>query len=190
MEHNFRKLTDYLRSLGTDKVSHSEGNFMGHLIGVYRDLKAWGCEEHLVLAGLFHSIYGTESFQGYCLPWEQRQEVRDLIGERAERLAYVNCLLSRPSLDGSVAAGGPPQLVSRLDGTPIPITDEEYTDLVTLHLCDRLEQVERVGFWDWRRQAWEDMAQRLGGVAQESWSRIYGSAPAPCGDIPTNLPVR
>jgi hypothetical protein len=179
MAHHFRTLTDYLISVGTDKVPHSEVHFLAHLIGVYRDLKAWGCEEHVVLAGLFHSIYGTESFQGFCLPWERRQEVRDLIGERAERLAYVNCLLSRPSLDGSVATGGPPHLVSRLDGTPIPISDDEYTDLITLHLCDRLEQAERVEHWDWRRQAWEDMARRLGGVALESWSRVYGNAPPP-----------
>jgi len=182
MAHHFRTLTDYLISVGTDQVPHSEVHFLAHLIGVYRDLKAWGCEEHVVLAGLFHSIYGTESFQGFCLPWERRQEVRDLIGERAERLAYVNCLLSRPSLDGSVAAGGPPRLVSRLDGTPIPISEDEYTDLITLHLCDRLEQAARVGHWDWRRQAWEDMARRLGGIALESWSRVYGSAPPPAQD--------
>jgi hypothetical protein len=177
MAHDFRKLTDYLRSLGVDKVPHSEGVFLAHLIGVYRDLKEWGVKEHVVLAGLFHSIYGTESFQGFCLPWERRSEIRDLIGERAERLAYVNCLLSRPSLDSSVADGGPPHVVSRLDGTPIPLTPDEYTDLVTLHLCDRLEQAERVGHWDWRRQAWEDMARRLGGVALKNWERVYSSAP-------------
>jgi hypothetical protein len=179
MAHDFRKLTDYLRSLGVDNVPHSKGVFLAHLIGVYRDLKEWGAEEHVALAGLFHSIYGTESFQGFSLPWERRQEVRDLIGERAERLAYVNCLLSRASLDSSVAEGGPPHLVSRLDGTPIPLTEEEYTNLVILHLCDRLEQAERVGHWDWRRQAWEDMAHRLGGVALENWERVYGSAPPP-----------
>jgi len=25
---------------------------------------------------LFHSIYGTEGFQGFCLPYERRDDVR------------------------------------------------------------------------------------------------------------------
>ena len=50
MAHDFRELTDYLRSVGTERVPHSEGYFLAHLIGVYRDLKEWGCEEHVVLA--------------------------------------------------------------------------------------------------------------------------------------------
>ena len=39
---------------------------------------------------MFHSIYGTERFQGFTLPLERRGEISALIGERAERLAYLN----------------------------------------------------------------------------------------------------
>ncbi len=181
MAHEFRKLTDYLRSHGTDHVPHSQVPFLAHLIGVYRDLQEWGCAEHVVLAGLFHSIYGTESFQGFALPLSHRPEIRALIGERAEHLAYVNCMLSRSSLDSSVAEGGPPRVVSRTDGTPLALTEDEFTDLITLHLCDRLEQVHRTDSWDWRRTAWENMARRLGGIALERWHRVYDNAPPPQG---------
>src|SRR5436190_17801280 len=136
MARSFRELTDYLVALGVDKVSHSKTRFLSHLIGVYRDLKEWGCPEHLALAGLFHSIYGTEAFQGFSLPLDRRAEVRELIGERAERLAYVNCALTRESLDASVAASGPPRLWDRFEDRPLELTDEEFTDLITLHLCD------------------------------------------------------
>src|SRR5256885_1877256 len=102
MAHTFREMTDYLVALGVDQVAHSKTRFLSHLIGVYRDLKAWGCPEYLTLAGLFHSIYGTEAFQGFALPVEKRAEIRELIGERAERLAYVNCALTRESLDASL----------------------------------------------------------------------------------------
>src|SRR5207253_1498525 len=102
MPHDLKPFTNYLVSLGTDKVPHSKTPFLAHLLGVYTDLKEWGCPEHVVLAGLFHSIYGTEAFQGFSLPLSKRDEVRGLIGERAERLAYLNCALTRETLDASV----------------------------------------------------------------------------------------
>src|SRR5437588_6847446 len=128
MARPFRELTDYLVALGTDKVPHSKTPFLAHLIGVYQDLKEWGGEEHLVLAGLFHSIYGTEAFQGFSIPLGRREEVRELIGERAERLCYVNCAIVRDSLDASVLEGGPPRLWNRFEDGPLPVTDAEFGD--------------------------------------------------------------
>lgn len=178
MSYELRPLTDYLVALGTDKIPHSKTMFLSHLLSVYTDLKKWDCPEHVVLAGLFHSIYGTEAFQGFALPVERRQEIRDLIGDRAERLAYVNCALTRESLDGSLAEGDAPHLWDRFTEGPLDVTDEEFHDLITMHLCDRLEQVERHGNWEMRRPAWEAMARRLGGIALTSWERIYSAAPA------------
>src|SRR5258708_11425671 len=85
----FKQLTDFLVALGTDKVPHTDEVFLAHLIGVYRDLKDWDCDEDVCRAGMFHSIYGTEKFQLFSLPLARRGEVRALIGERAERLAYA-----------------------------------------------------------------------------------------------------
>jgi hypothetical protein len=175
--HDFRRLTDYLVSVGADQIPHSDTRFLSHLIGVYRDLKDWGCEEHVCLAGLFHSIYGTEMFRGFALPLAERATIRDLIGARAERLAYVNCALTRESLDASVADGDAPRLWDRFADTSLQVNEAEFQDLVTLHLCDRLEQVARSGNWDLRRQAWENMARRLGGVAFDNWQRVFSNAP-------------
>src|SRR4051812_42178262 len=141
MPRPFRELTDYLVGLGVDRVPHSKTRFLSHLIGVHQDLKEWGCPEHLRLAGLFHSIYGTEAFQGFSLPLSRRAEIRELIGDQAERIAYINCALPRESLDASVAAGGPPRLWDRFEDRLLEVTDAEFTELITLHLCDRLEQV-------------------------------------------------
>lgn len=179
MARPFREMTDYLVALGTDQVPHSGVAFLAHLLGVYRDLKAWGADEDLAYAGLFHSIYGTEVFQGFKIPLEQRPEIRALIGDAAERLAYLNCALTRESLDASVATGGPPRLWDRFTGAPLELTEAEFTRLLTLHLCDRLEQVGRAQNWDVRREAWENMARRLGGAALENWSRVFAAAPPP-----------
>jgi hypothetical protein len=177
MPHDFKQLTGYLVSLGTEKVPHSETYFLAHLIGVYRDLKEWDAPEHVQLAGLFHSIYGTEAFQRFSLPLERRDEVRALIGEQAERLAYVNCALTRESLDASAINGGAPRLWDRFQDAPLPVTEAEFADLMTLHLCDRLEQVGRSQNWEMRRQAWEAMARRLGGAARANWERVYAGEP-------------
>ena len=62
---NLKQLTDYLIGLGAKEVVHTEKTYLAHVIGVYRLMEACGCTEELCLAGLFHSIYGTELFQRF-----------------------------------------------------------------------------------------------------------------------------
>lgn len=56
-------------------------------------LRSWGASEPLCNAALFHSIYGTEGFQGYKLPLSHRSEIAELIGAEAERLAWIFCMV-------------------------------------------------------------------------------------------------
>ena len=84
---DMKHLTDFLVELGIEHVPHTGKSYLAHLIGVYRLMETEGCSHEVCRAGMFHSIYGTEKFQGFKLPLERRQEVRDLIGPRAERLA-------------------------------------------------------------------------------------------------------
>ena len=72
-------------------------------MGVQSVLRGWGVDEHISDAGLFHSIYGTEGFQGYSLPLDSRPRVRQLIGHRAERLAWLFCMIDRHHFDQTVA---------------------------------------------------------------------------------------
>ena len=173
MDPKFKAFTDYLVELGTDHVPHSDTPFLSHLIGVCRDLERWGCEQAVCRAGLFHSIYGTQQFQRFCLPLERRMEVRELIGERAEYLAYLNCAMYRPSFDGILEHDGPLNMADRLTGQEIELSEETFTDLCTLHLCDWLEQVPRTKQWDFRRIAYRRMAERLGGVAKEAYDDVF-----------------
>ncbi|HWB13795.1 MAG TPA: VanZ family protein [Pirellulales bacterium] len=171
---SFKQLTDFLVSLGTDKVPHTNEVFLAHLIGVYRDLESWGCDDDLCCAGMFHSIYGTERFQRFSLSLARRGEVRDLIGPRAERLAYVNCVMDRASFDRAALDDGDNyRVVDRLSGEPISLTRDEFDDLCRVHLCDWLEQVPRSKEWDYRRPAYRRLAERLGGAAQEAYDRVF-----------------
>ncbi len=179
MSERMRRFADYLKELGAADIGHSENTYLAHASGVYRDLKSWGCGQALCDAGMFHSIYGTELFQGFTLPLERRGEVRELIGERAERLAYLNCCLLRNSLDESTKREqGPYPLTDRFLQQEIELSREDFDDLCRLHLCDWLEQVGRDHRWGLRRQAFRRMAERLGGVALESYDRVFAMEPA------------
>ncbi|MBW3543029.1 MAG: hypothetical protein KY476_22445 [Planctomycetes bacterium] len=178
----FKELTDFFRTVGADEVAHSEKTYLAHAIGVYQDMKAWGAEGELCRAALFHSIYGTELFQRFALPLERRNELRQLIGDRAERLAYLNCAMDRPAFDADMfRTTGPWRLRDRFTGEDHPLSEAEFADLTRLHLCDWLEQVERSQNWDYRREAYRQMARRLGGVAEASYERVFSNEPAPTG---------
>jgi hypothetical protein len=179
---NFKRLTDFLVDLAVDKVGHSGKSFLAHLIGVYCFMEARGCSEELCRAGMFHSIYGTEKFQGFALPVERRPEVRALIGERAERLAYLNCAMDRASFDRALEqAEGPYRIVDRLTGEEVSLAAEDFEDLCRIHLYDWLEQVPRSQQWDYRRRAYRRIAGRLGGVAAETYERVFGAETAAAG---------
>lgn len=47
---------------------------------------------------------GTEGFQDFCLSLNRRADVCALIGERAEFVAYVNCVMDRTTLDAALDA--------------------------------------------------------------------------------------
>ena len=179
VDPKYREMIDFLRGLGTEDVPHSgEKGFLAHLVAVARDLESWGCDRDVCRAGLFHSIYGTELFRRWSLPLERRGEVRALIGERAEWLAFVNCMMDRTSFEVLLESQGNFCIRNRETGEPIELSRQDYDDLVYLRLCDWLEQVARSNRWDYRRDAIRKMAQRLGGIADESYQRVYAHEPA------------
>ena len=159
MDKHYRAMTDFLVGLGAAKVAHSTGTYLAHLIGVHRDLEEWGCDQDVCRAGMFHSIYGTEPFHWlpfhwFKVPLDQRGEIRDLIGERAERLVYLNCAMTRSDFDRTIQQEeGPYTMVDRFSGEQIEFLPPDFHDLCTVHLCDWLETVERNGNWRDRREA-------------------------------------
>src|SRR5262249_30681143 len=117
MHRGYKELTNFLVRLGIEEVPHTGKSYLAHLVAVYRLMAAEGCNEELCRAGMFHSIYGTEQFQGFKLGLERRAEVCELIGERAERLGYLNCAMHRPAFDRAVIEGTQPyRFTDRITG--------------------------------------------------------------------------
>ena len=179
-EKTFKELTDYFHKVGAVDVAHSTKSYLAHAIGVYNDLKTWGLDEELARIGLFHSIYGTQLFQGFTLPLEQRAEVRELIGERAEWISFLNCALDRPHYDAEIQKeSGPYQILNRFTGEIIDVSDEDFHVLCVVHLVDWLEQVARSQGWDYRRTAYRNLAKRLGEPGRTWYNRVFDNAPEP-----------
>ena len=179
MDTAVKRLIDYLVGLETEKVPHTHSTYLAHLISVHRDMQRHGCTDEVCRAGLFHSIYGTERFQKFKLPLECRQEVRGMIGERAERLAYLNCAMDRASFDRALDQTTEPYcFVDRLTGLAVELLAEDFDDLCRVHLYDFLEQVPRSQWWDYRRDAYRKMAQRLGPEAVAAFEQVFAAAPA------------
>ena len=159
---------EFLASIGTDGIPHGSridkdgkpaGTFLDHLSGTEDKLREWGCDEAVCLAGLFHSVYGTEGFQGFTLPLEERGSVAELIGPRAERAAFFNCVMDRSSLDtmviehwrrGKGPADDPagelrcrPNAKTGFDGSErFVLSAQDLSDLIQVHLADDLEGFE------------------------------------------------
>jgi len=85
MIHN---VIEFLLDNGVDDNDHSGHSLLEHLTGTASLLMDWECSNDVVLAGLCHSIYGTDSYHTVTVDHSKRDEVRSLIGERAEALAW------------------------------------------------------------------------------------------------------
>lgn len=175
----YKQMTAFLLAHGIEEMEHTGKTYLGHLIAVHRMMEEQACSTCACRAGLFHSIYGTEAFQRFQLPLDGRAEIRDLIGERAERLAYLNCAMDRASFDAALQRGQSPfQVLDRLTGEEVSMENAEFDDLCRVHLYDWLEQAPRSRFgYGYRREAYRRIAERLGPVAIAAYDRVYAGEP-------------
>lgn len=152
----------YLREQIPEALEHTGlTSFDDHLVGVQSILRTWGASLDVCNAGLFHSIYGTEGYQGFKLPLSERSRIRALIGSKAERLVWIFCMVDRASVDATLdpALGGSdcgwtdsgsgslqtPTFKARaeLGAFDIPLASkDEWLAFLELSLADWLEQVE------------------------------------------------
>ena len=83
----YKKSIEFLLDKNADKVDHSGRTFLEHLIGVAEILEDWDCSFDTVMAGMFHNIYGNKHYDpGLNVT---REEVKKLIGEKSENLAWT-----------------------------------------------------------------------------------------------------
>ena len=95
---NYDSKIQFLKKIGCDEVGHKNQTLLDHLIGVHNILESWDVPEYVRNAGLFHSVYGTTYFKPQMVT--SRPMIKELIGDQAEILAYLYCIISAPRLQG------------------------------------------------------------------------------------------
>jgi hypothetical protein len=165
----------FLRERGAGESAHSQSDLLGHLIGTHRLLVRWGAEPEVCTAGLFHAIYGTETFGAIELDVPERDAVRALVGERCESLVHTFASTTRESLDDALAHG-PPYVLADEDGAPVPLSPRELADLCNLAAANWLDQLPRIG--DGYAELGRDRYARMLGVvlpaARQALREVYG----------------
>lgn len=131
-----------LRQL-TASSGHTGGTLYEHLLCTARLLELWGRPHEVCLAGLFHSVYGTQSYSTRSVSLTERSRIRDAIGERAEWLAYVFCVADRRAFFGKL--GEPePRLPDHVHETELSVLHEDLVALIEIELANYVEFMQRI----------------------------------------------
>ena len=125
LEHRLR----FLRRVNTDDMPHTGRSLLDHLLGTRRLLVEWGARPALCDAGLFHSIYGTDHYEQKALPLTMRDEVRQLIGDEAESLVWLFCMMRRETFFLDLGQDRNPSVQHRETGEQIPLSGTQHQDL-------------------------------------------------------------
>ena len=122
---SYESKINFLENINANDKSHSGKTLIDHLVGVHDILKEWDTPQYLQDAGLFHSVYGTTVFKHQST--NDRDAVKELIGEQAEALVWKFCNLTLPRYQN---------IISQFDG-------QVKDDLILLDKANSLEQSGR-----------------------------------------------
>lgn len=173
---------EFLRAHGAQETAHSRGTLLEHLSGTRALLARWGNDADTCAAGLFHSVYGTYVFSHAIVDRDERESVRALIGEGAERLAWIFCTVDRRGFFARGPAGG--ATLAGADGRePSTVDRATLARLVEIEVADTVEQLprrkpRRQREYEWYREAFESNLDLLSAGAVAGFRRAFDEARA------------
>jgi hypothetical protein len=152
-----------LNQCGATSEPHTGRTLFEHLFGTYRLLQKWGNSPAICLAGLFHSIYGTNAFKKKSLSKSERHRLQLMIGIEAEKLAWFFCSINRPraivdglresfkgngnefaELDGAVLCASSMNVSPAVDaGNDLYATRSEIVSLAEIECANLIEQKDK-----------------------------------------------
>ncbi len=150
MDEQLENRLRFLRKANTDGMPHSDRGLLDHLLGTRQLLVEWEARPALCDAGLFHSVYGTGYYELQAVPLTMRNEVQQLIGEEAESLAWLFCMIRRETLWQNLGREGELRVQHRLTDEWLPLTKIQFQDLFTLALANSLEAFPRCSWMERR----------------------------------------
>ena len=139
------RVVDFLRSEGAGDLGHAGGRtLLAHLVGSYEIARRWEQSSVVAHAALVHSVYGTDVYARPLLSLTRRRELITLVGEQAERLAYLFAVTPRDPLFAGTHSwlrAVPQRPVGEVGGAgESPARRDESDALIVLHMANLAEQ--------------------------------------------------
>jgi ribulose bisphosphate carboxylase small subunit len=137
-----------LKERGAHRCWHKHSTFLEHLVGVHNILRLWGQGRTIARVGLFHSAY-SNSYVNLALfdPAEERQTMKELIGQDAEDLVHLFCIIDRQQVvvntllkQGYIPAQGLSVPHLRDSTTQVYLSPETLRMLVVFTMSDIADQ--------------------------------------------------
>jgi hypothetical protein len=136
------KILSLLSDLQTAEWGHTGSSLQSHLRGTHDLLESWGNPSHVCLAGLFHSVYGTQSYKLQSVALARRELIRGAIGEDAELLVYLFCVAERDTFF-SEANKPKPQLFDRVHQQTVKVSAANLRALIEIEVANYVEFLPR-----------------------------------------------
>jgi len=128
-----------LHALGADAFPHLVGSLADHLQRTERLLHAWGSREALCLAGLYHSVYGTEGIGGTLAALDARTAIAEDIGAEAETLVYRFGACARDVFHPRIGTADELRFADRFAGAEYAIDAQALADFCAMTLANEVD---------------------------------------------------
>ncbi|WP_206956337.1 DUF6817 domain-containing protein [Trinickia acidisoli] len=140
---------EFLIERSAAKRSHSGATLLTHLFGTADILMQCGASEAVVLAGLFHSAYGTASFRDAICQWSERPALVELIGIDAERWVWLFCRTNNRvrTISARLRNEAVP-VVDRVTNESLEIGPSDINALASIEIANLLEQNSLGNSWE------------------------------------------
>ena len=144
MRQSYDKQIAFLRSRDAAMQPHSFSDLLQHLVGTRAILQSWQAAPVLCTAGLFHSVYGTESFPVASVDPAEREVVRNMIGTESEEIVYLFSVMTRESFEANLGCKSAYSIQNRLSMERVEISPHLFRQLCNLSAANWLEQLDRL----------------------------------------------
>lgn len=129
----------FLADIGAINTPHHAGrSLQTHLVATWEILTQWDQPDPVAIAGLCHSVYGTDAFETACLGLEDRKKVSQNIGDEAEQISFLFGAMQRQAFLSDLEACN---IDNRFSGSVQPITKVERSALCHILLANELDLV-------------------------------------------------
>jgi hypothetical protein len=140
----------FLRKANTEAMPHSDRGLFDHLRGTRQLLVEWGARPALCDAVCFIRFTAPKHYEQTAVPLTRRDEVQQLIGEEAESLVWLFCMMRRETFFLDLGKDRSTSVQHRETGEQIPLSGTQHQDLLTLLFANSMEAFPRCSWFERR----------------------------------------